>query len=328
MNIEEVCQRFASIGRQKIERILKCAERHGSNRRAIARETGIKTSLVLKILKAAGIKTLHPHHHIDEAKLRRLHADGKTDDQIAEILEVPGPAVTTKRHRLHLPANSVCRWPELPIGRRQNSGFLEIAGPRNNHGRYSVLCHCPYEEKAHLVRKQVYGGHFNAGSVKSCGRSTLLLFTNSDYAKDRKAAAAKRRARMEELMEGMSFQTLVVVQLCGLGLRGSFRQNDRALLSGKEIDLVFPRLGSPAILVEINELNHESSAHRKRDSQKRDLAMHKYPDAEWLTISQKGFLENPKAEIDKLLAALQRKKLLAEDWNGKAQVAKAASASH
>jgi hypothetical protein len=132
----------------------------------------------------------------------------------------------------------------------------------------------------------------------------------SAYYGNRRSAAAENRARREEIMMGLSFQTCVVLDLCTMNLRGGFRMNDRALLSGKEIDVVFPRAGTPKVLIEINEANHETAAARKRDTLKRDLAMFRYPGVEWVTITQRGYLENPKAEIGKVITALQRVGLL------------------
>jgi hypothetical protein len=310
MTVEQLRHIFPSIAKDKIERILRSADRHGANRRAIARETGIEVSLVFKIIKKAGIQTLHRHYHADSDILRELHGLGKTDHEIAEQMHLPGSAVTTKRQRLGLTANKSERWPELEIGTKQKQGHLEIASRRDAHSRYEVICHCPIEKSPHKVGKRVYVGHFNAYSVKSCGRDTVSLFLESPYAKNRRAAAIQTKLRQSEIMAGLSFQTCVVLHLCDLKLKGYFRMNDRALLEGKEIDLVFPRVGEPQILVEINENNHECTAARKRDCQKRDLAMFKYPTADWITITQRSFLENPEAEIGKIVSTLKRRGLL------------------
>jgi len=307
--VTELFKEFPSVSRQKIERIISSSKRHGANRRAITRETGIDVALVLKVLKKAGIKTLHPHYHLDEERLRCLHESGSSDDEIAEQLGVPGPAVTTKRQRLGLPANKALRWPELSIGLRQEGGHLEIASSRDPHGRYEAICHCPVEDRPHPAGKRVYGGHFNAKSVKSCGRDSAALWAKSAYAKNRRSAAEMSRERKGGIMQGLSFQTCIVFRLCLLGLLGSFRMNDRAFLGGKEIDLVFPRIGEPKVFVEINESNHETAAARQRDTQKRDLAMYKFPNVEWVTISQRGFLENPDSEVGKIVSALQRSNL-------------------
>jgi hypothetical protein len=309
LTIDSLCHIFPAISRDKIERIMLCTQRHGINRRAISRETGIDVSLVFKVLKKSGVRTLHRHHHLDASVVLRMHGAGATDHQIAEYLRVPGPSVTTKRHRLKLCANVAARWPVLCVGHRQQDGFLEIASERDAHSRYEVICYCPAEPHPHSVGKRVYVGHFNAGSVKSCGKDSPALWANSAYAKERRAAALKSKARRDEIMCGLSFQTCIVLHLCELKLKGFFRMNDRALLEGKEIDLVFPRVGDPKVLVEINERNHDCTTKRKTDCAKRNLAMYKYPDTEWITISEKRFLENPHAEIGGLLVALQRKEL-------------------
>ena len=118
LTIDSLCHIFPAISRDKIERIMLCTQRHGINRRAISRETGIDVSLVFKVLKKSGVRTLHRHHHLDASVVLRMHGAGATDHQIAEYLRVPGPSVTTKRHRLKLCANVAARRPVLCVSVR------------------------------------------------------------------------------------------------------------------------------------------------------------------------------------------------------------------
>jgi hypothetical protein len=75
--------------------------RQGMSAAAVARVVGCGRTTVCNVRRALGITS----RKICKAELRRLHADGLNDSQIAARLGVPRSSVWTARRKLRLPRN-------------------------------------------------------------------------------------------------------------------------------------------------------------------------------------------------------------------------------
>lgn len=76
--------------------------RQGLSATAVAEAVGCARSTVSEVRRVLGLNVAW----LDKRELRRLHADGWNDSQIAKRLNVPRSTVWTARKRLGLKANA------------------------------------------------------------------------------------------------------------------------------------------------------------------------------------------------------------------------------
>lgn len=89
--------------RKELDYVL--ANRDRLNLAAIARHLGRSRSSVVDMLIYRGLTRKKPKQHEWEKKLRRLHARGLSDGQMAQQMEVTASTIQRRRQKLALPVN-------------------------------------------------------------------------------------------------------------------------------------------------------------------------------------------------------------------------------